>query len=179
MEITYAHSFFISQLCEYLYNYHITTIVKTVTNHIPYFASSFQELGSQPLPTISNDDVDQQSMPRPRSGTWGSKSESKSSKDPKGKSSSKEKSKRDSRSSKDPKTDKKEKRDKQSASSRSGSTSRSSSAERRKSGEDIQSPKKAGVLDAFRTRSNSDASKKKGSAFMASMKSAMLVSLVL
>lgn len=137
----------------------------------------FQELGSQPLPTISTDDVDTQSMPRPRSGTWGSKSDSKSSKQDKdSKNKSKEKSKRDSRSKNEPKSDKhKEKKEKQS-SSRSGSASRSSSAERRKSGEDIQSPKKAGVLDAFRTRSNSDASKKKGMAFMASMKSAMLVS---
>lgn len=47
---------------------------------------------------------------------------------------------------------------------------RSNSAERRKS--DDASPKKEGS----RSRSNSDASKRKGSAFMASMKAAMLVS---
>ncbi|XP_063903366.1 5'-AMP-activated protein kinase subunit gamma-2-like isoform X2 [Zophobas morio] len=131
-----------------------------------------KELGSQPLPTITSDDVDTQSMPRPRSGTWGSKSDSKQ----KSKDVAKPKSKEGkSKQPKEPKGEgKKEKKKDKHSGSRSGSASRSNSAERRKSGEDVQSPKKAGMLDAFRTRSNSDASKKKGSAFMASMKSAML-----
>ncbi|XP_008194318.1 5'-AMP-activated protein kinase subunit gamma-2 isoform X3 [Tribolium castaneum] len=126
-----------------------------------------KELGSQPLPTITSDDVDTQSMPRPRSGTWGSKSDSKQK--------SKDKSKDGkSKQGKEHKSEgKKEKKKDKHSGTRSGSASRSNSAERRKS-EDVQSPKKAGMLDAFRTRSNSDASKKKGSAFMASMKSAML-----
>lgn len=75
--------------------------------------------------------------------------------------------------------DKEEKRMKKEKSCRSGSTSRSNSAERKKSSgmsssEDVQSPKKGGMLDAFRSRSNSDASKKKSSVLMATMKSAML-----
>ncbi|XP_068905121.1 5'-AMP-activated protein kinase subunit gamma-2 isoform X3 [Tenebrio molitor] len=133
---------------------------------------SDSELGSQPLPTITSDDVDTQSIPRPRSGTWGSKADSKQ----KSKDVAKPKAKEGkSKQPKEAKTEgkKEKKRDKHSG-SRSGSASRSNSAERRKSGDDVQSPKKAGMLDAFRARSNSDASKKKGSAFMASMKSAML-----
>nr|ANT47201.1 5'-AMP-activated protein kinase subunit gamma-2 [Dastarcus helophoroides] len=120
-----------------------------------------EQLGSQPLPTITSDDLDQ-SMPRPRSGTWGSKSDTKK----------KEKGTKD-KSSKDGKEGKNKDRKKDKG-SRSGSASRSNSAERRKSGDDVQSPKKPGMLDAFRARSNSDASKKRGSIFMASMKSAML-----
>ncbi|XP_049822552.1 5'-AMP-activated protein kinase subunit gamma-2 isoform X2 [Aethina tumida] len=130
-----------------------------------------KELGSQPLPTTSEDA--EGGLPRPRSGTWGSKSDSKH-KDKDGKhkqaavpSKEKHKSKHDS------KAEAKKKKDKDKHGTRSGSTSRSNSAERRKS-DDVQSPKKAGLLDGFRSRSNSDASKKKGSAFMASMKSAML-----
>lgn len=137
------------------------------------FGTLFQELGSQPLPTTSEDA--EGGLPRPRSGTWGSKSDSKH-KDKDGKhkqaavpSKEKHKSKHDS------KAEAKKKKDKDKHGTRSGSTSRSNSAERRKS-DDVQSPKKAGLLDGFRSRSNSDASKKKGSAFMASMKSAMLVS---
>ncbi|KAK9888382.1 hypothetical protein WA026_000632 [Henosepilachna vigintioctopunctata] len=115
-----------------------------------------KELGSQPLPTT--EDVEQ-AIPRPRSGTWGSKSDSKSKKEKKSKHESK--------------ADKKKKGE-----SRSGSASRSNSAERRRGSVDsaeVSSPKKSGgMLDAFRSRSNSDAGKKKGSAFMASMRSAML-----
>ncbi|RZB38870.1 hypothetical protein BDFB_000294, partial [Asbolus verrucosus] len=131
-----------------------------------------KELGSQPLPTITSDDVDPQSMPRPRSGTWGSKADSKQ----KSKDVAKQKSKDGKgKQPKDGKSEgKKEKKKDKHSGSRSGSASRSNSAERRKSGDDVQSPKKTGMLDAFRGRSNSDASKKKGSAFMASMKSAML-----
>lgn len=40
----------------------------------------------------------------------------------------------------------------------------------------MPSPKKPGMFEGFRNRSSSDASKKKASAFMASMRSAMLVS---
>ncbi|CAH0557200.1 unnamed protein product [Brassicogethes aeneus] len=120
---------------------------------------SKKELGSQPLPTTSTSDDAE--IPRPRSGTWGSKSDSKKSKTDGG------------RSSKQSKHESKKSKKERNGGTRSGSTSRSSSAERRKS-DDVQSPKKAGMLDAFRSRSNSDASKKKGSAFMASMKSAML-----
>jgi hypothetical protein len=133
---------------------------------------SQKELGSQPLPTITSDDVDTQSIPRPRSGTWGSKADSKQKSKDVAKPKAKEgKSKQPKEAKTEGKKDRK--RDKHSG-SRSGSASRSNSAERRKSGDDVQSPKKAGMLDAFRARSNSDASKKKGSAFMASMKSAML-----
>jgi 5'-AMP-activated protein kinase regulatory gamma subunit len=133
---------------------------------------SDSELGSQPLPTITSDDVDTQSIPRPRSGTWGSKADSKQKSKDVAKPKAKEgKSKQPKEAKTEGKKDRK--RDKHSG-SRSGSASRSNSAERRKSGDDVQSPKKAGMLDAFRARSNSDASKKKGSAFMASMKSAML-----
>ncbi|XP_030747968.1 uncharacterized protein LOC115876365 [Sitophilus oryzae] len=114
-----------------------------------------RELGSQPLPTISSDDAD--TLPRPRSGTWSAKSDSKKEK------SDKNKLKKD-------KSGDERKREKHAyGGSRSGSTSRSSSIERRKS-EDVPSPKKEGA----RSRSNSDASKKKGSAFLASMKAAML-----
>ncbi|XP_017777719.1 PREDICTED: 5'-AMP-activated protein kinase subunit gamma-2-like isoform X2 [Nicrophorus vespilloides] len=120
-----------------------------------------RELGSQPLPTLT-DDVETLPLPRPRSGTWGAKDSKKESKSKKDKSKDKDKSEAKER-----------KREKERA-SRSGSASRSSSAERRKSGEDIQSPKRGGMLDAFRSRSHSDASKKKGSALMATMKSAML-----
>ncbi|XP_045471995.1 5'-AMP-activated protein kinase subunit gamma-2 isoform X2 [Harmonia axyridis] len=121
-------------------------------------ADGKKELGSQPLPTT--EDVEQ-AMPRPRSGTWGSKSESKSKKDKKSKHESKA-----------------EKKKNKNAESRSGSASRSSSTERRRGSVDsaeVSSPKKGGgMLDAFRSRSNSDAGKKKGSAFMESMRSAML-----
>nr|CAI5836555.1 unnamed protein product [Callosobruchus analis] len=92
-------------------------------------------------------------MARPRSGTWGSKSEKpyKTSKEAKHEAKQEAKKKRDRQSS---------------SATTSGSNSRSSSTERRKS--DDASPKRV------RNRSNSDASKKKGSAFMASMKSAMV-----
>lgn len=141
-------------------------------------SSLFQELGSQPLPTISTDDMEPQALSRPRSGTWGSKSDTKHAKE---KDSSKQKSKEhkskfDSKA--DGKQQKEKKKDKHSA-SRSGSTSRSNSAERRKSGEDVQSPKKAGMLEAFRTRSHSDAAKKKPNALMATMRNAMLVSILI
>ncbi|XP_022908430.1 uncharacterized protein [Onthophagus taurus] len=119
-----------------------------------------KELGSQPLPTITSDDIEQ-TLPRPRSGTWGSKSDNKKSKD------KKSDVKKDGKS--DAKKDKKKDKG-----SRSGSASRSSSAERRKSGDDIHSPKKPGMLDALRGRSQSDASKKKGLALMATMRSAMV-----
>ncbi|KAL1490411.1 hypothetical protein ABEB36_013112 [Hypothenemus hampei] len=112
---------------------------------------SDSELGSQPLPTISGDDVD--SLPRPRSGTWGAKDNKKT----------------DKKSKKQERTPEVHKKDRQQGGSRSGSTSRSSSAERRKS-EENASPRKEGS----RSRSNSDASRRKGSAFMASMKAAML-----
>ncbi|XP_060516938.1 5'-AMP-activated protein kinase subunit gamma-3 isoform X2 [Cylas formicarius] len=112
---------------------------------------SDSELGSQPLPTINTDDVE--TFPRPRSGTWGAKSDAKKDK---------QKAKKQDKSKEQKKKDK-------SNGSRSGSTSRSSSTERRKS-EDLSSPKKEGS----RSRSNSDASKRKGSAFMISMKNAML-----
>ncbi|XP_025829905.1 5'-AMP-activated protein kinase subunit gamma-2 isoform X2 [Agrilus planipennis] len=134
------------------------------------------ELGSQPLPTTNYDDVDV--IPRPRSGTWGSKSDTKKP-DKDNKSKTKEhKSKHDSSKSENKNKNesrsegRKEKKKEKQSGSRSGSTSRSSSAERRKSGD--ESPKKGGMFDAFRSRSNSDASKKKASAFMATMKSAML-----
>ncbi|KAF5297714.1 hypothetical protein FQA39_LY12045 [Lamprigera yunnana] len=125
------------------------------------------ELGSQPLPIITTDDLEPSPLPRPRSGTWGSKSDSKHTKEKEG---TKHKSKYDSKA--DSKNQKEKKKDKQNA-NRSGSTSRSNSAERRKS-EDVQSPKKAGMLDAFRTRSHSDAAKKKSSMIMATMRNAML-----
>ncbi|XP_050513951.1 5'-AMP-activated protein kinase subunit gamma-2 isoform X1 [Diabrotica virgifera virgifera] len=98
-----------------------------------------KELGSQPLPQITVED--DAHLPRPRSGTWGSKNDKHKSKD----------------------SESRRKKDKE---SKSGSGSRSSSSERRGSLE--LSPKK------FRNRSNSDAGKRKGSTFMASMKSAMV-----
>ncbi|XP_031345623.1 5'-AMP-activated protein kinase subunit gamma-2 [Photinus pyralis] len=115
------------------------------------------ELGSQPLPVISGDDLEQHTLTRPRSGTWGSKSDSKKEKESGKKK--EHKSKADSK--------------KEMNASRSGSASRSNSAERRKS-EDLQSPKKAGMLDAFRSRSHSDAAKKKSSMLMATMRNAMV-----
>lgn len=135
-----------------------------------------QELGSQPLPTISNDEIDNHDQPRQRSGTWGSKSDGKHHKESKeaSKQKAKEKAKQDVKV-KDSKEKKKKKDDKNA--NRSGSASRSSSAERKRSDEEILSPKKAGMLDAFRNRSHSDASKKKGMAFMATMKSMALVSI--
>lgn len=110
-------------------------------------------MGSQPLPTTNSEDVD--GGARPRSGTWGS-----------GKTVDAKKDGGAGKSSK--------------SGSRSGSTSRSSSMERRKSGEDTtQSPsRKPGMLDAFRPRSKSDASKKKSGTLMAHMKSAMQVSIL-
>ncbi|KAJ8944646.1 hypothetical protein NQ318_004736, partial [Aromia moschata] len=113
------------------------------------------ELGSQPLSKTS-EDVDVQ-LPRPRSGTWGSKSDAKHKDKHKPKDKNKHASKADSKKKKESQTG-----------SRSSSNSRSNSSERRKS--DDSSPKKTN----FRNRSNSDASKKKGSAFMASMKNAMV-----
>ncbi|KAF5282793.1 hypothetical protein FQR65_LT02790 [Abscondita terminalis] len=134
---------------------------------VPRHSTDGNELGSQPLPITSNDDLETQPLPRPRSGTWGSKSDSKQGKD---KELSKHKSKFDTKS--DSKGQKDKKKDKQNA-SRSGSTSRSNSAERRKS-DDMQSPKKTGMLEAFRARSHSDAAKKKSSMLMATMRNAML-----
>lgn len=113
-------------------------------------------MGSQPLPTTSTEDVNID-IPRPRSGTWGSKTDSKHQEKHKSKEKSKYGAKSDSRRAKQP-------------DSRSGSNSRSNSTERKKL--DESSPKRHG----FRNRSNSDASRKKGSAFMASMKNAIVVS---
>lgn len=107
-------------------------------------------------------------LPRPRSGTWGSKSDTKYKDGVTGKLKAKHESKGDGK--KDRKKDK--------GGSRSGSNSRSSSAERRRSGEDLQSPKKGvgGVLDTFRSRSNSDADKKKKpNALVATMRNMALV----
>ncbi|CAG9862858.1 unnamed protein product [Phyllotreta striolata] len=98
-----------------------------------------KESGSQPASQTSQDDSH---LPRPRSGTWGSKPDKHKSKD-----------------------ESKRKREKEPM---SASTSRSNSSERR--GSIDSSPKKHG----FRNRSNSDAGKRKGSTFMASMKSAMV-----
>lgn len=123
-----------------------------------------QELGSQPLPT-TQDDIDTPAT-RPRSGTWGSAKPDIKSKNSDSKSSS---GSRHSHSA---------------GGSRSGSASRSSSVERRKSGDEpgsgsgSQQPspsRKPGMLDAFRPRSKSDASKKKPGTLMAQMKSAMQV----
>lgn len=110
-------------------------------------------MGSQNLPTTGSED---ESQTRPRSGTWGSKSDSKQK--------SKDKTKEKHQSKVDSK--KKEK-------GGSGATSRSNSGERRLSDDDsIGSPSKK-----YRNRSNSDAgNKRKGSTFMASMRSAMVVS---
>ncbi|KAK5646018.1 hypothetical protein RI129_004482 [Pyrocoelia pectoralis] len=107
--------------------------------------SASSELGSQPLPVVSGDELESHTLTRPRSGTWGSKSDSKKEKES----------------------------GKKKEHNRSGSASRSNSAERRKS-EELQSPKKAGMLDAFRARSHSDAAKKKSSMLMATMRNAML-----
>lgn len=127
-------------------------------------------MGSQPLPTLSSDEVDSSDAPRQRSGTWGAKTERQIKLDKESKQKSKEKAKQDA------KAEKQKKKDKQA--NKSGSASRSNSLERKKTVDDTQSPKKGGVLDAFRNRSSSDASKKKASAFMASMKSAMLVTII-
>ncbi|XP_050309596.1 5'-AMP-activated protein kinase subunit gamma-2 isoform X3 [Anthonomus grandis grandis] len=115
--------------------------------------SKRKELGSQPLPVTSSTGDEAESMPRPRSGTWGAKE------------AKKEKSKQQQ---KQDKGDVRRNEARVQSGSRSGSASRSNSAERRKS--DESSPKREGS----RSRSNSDASKRKGSAFMASMKAAML-----
>lgn len=110
-------------------------------------------MGSQTLPTAGSED---ESQSRPRSGTWGSKSDTKQKN--KDKTKEKHQSKIDSK-----------KKDK----GGSGATSRSNSGERRLSDDDsIGSPSKK-----YRNRSNSDAGKRKGSTFMASMRSAMMVSL--
>ncbi|GLV41653.1 SNF4/AMP-activated protein kinase gamma subunit [Carabus blaptoides fortunei] len=120
--------------------------------------SANAELGSQPLPTTQSDDADgaQHSGGRPRAGTWGSAKPDIKNKSDAGKHHSS---------------------GKHSSGSRSGSASRSSSGERRKSNEDpgqTQSPsRKPGMLDAFRPRSKSDASKKKSGTLMSHMKSAM------
>ncbi|XP_050309595.1 5'-AMP-activated protein kinase subunit gamma-2 isoform X2 [Anthonomus grandis grandis] len=116
-------------------------------------AEKKKELGSQPLPVTSSTGDEAESMPRPRSGTWGAKE------------AKKEKSKQQQ---KQDKGDVRRNEARVQSGSRSGSASRSNSAERRKS--DESSPKREGS----RSRSNSDASKRKGSAFMASMKAAML-----
>ncbi|KAK4879544.1 hypothetical protein RN001_007690 [Aquatica leii] len=166
----YDRRFFDSSLIEMKSQTSSTSTLDYGSNEdiwLPRNSTDGNELGSQPLPIISSDDLESQSLTRPRSGTWGSKSDSKHGKD---KESSKHKSKVDTKA--DSKSQKDKKKDKQSA-SRSGSTSRSNSAERRKSDE-IQSPKKAGMLDAFRTRSHSDAAKKKSSMLMATMRNAML-----
>ncbi|XP_056631765.1 uncharacterized protein LOC130441914 [Diorhabda sublineata] len=101
-----------------------------------------RELGSQPLPQTTTED--DSGLPRPRSGTWGSKTDKQKSKETP------------------------ESRRKKEKESRSGAASRSNSSERR--GSVDASPKKHG----FRKRSNSDAGKRKGNIFMASMKSAMV-----
>lgn len=128
-----------------------------------------QELGSQPLPTITSDDIEG-SIPRPRSGTWGSKADHKEANKDKEKRKSKDKAKQDGKSKNDNKSENKQQKDKKKdKGSRSGSASRSSSAERRKSVDELQSPKKPGMLDVLRGRSGSDASKKKGLALMMTM----------
>ncbi|KAI4465147.1 baculovirus fp protein [Holotrichia oblita] len=128
-----------------------------------------KELGSQPLPTITADDIEG-SIPRPRSGTWGSKADHKEATKDKEKRKSKDKAKQDGKSKNDNKSENKQQKDKKKdKGSRSGSASRSSSAERRKSVDELQSPKKPGMLDVLRGRSGSDASKKKGLALMMTM----------
>ncbi|GJQ70365.1 hypothetical protein Trydic_g22797 [Trypoxylus dichotomus] len=128
-----------------------------------------KELGSQPLPTTTSDDI-AASIPRPRSGTWGSKADHKETHKEKEKRKSKEKSKQENKSKNDSKSEAKQQKDKKKdKGSRSGSASRSSSAERRKSVDELQSPKKPGMLDVLRGRSGSDASKKKGLALMMTM----------
>lgn len=126
-------------------------------------------MGSQPLPTLSSDETEQQDAPRQRSGTWGAKTErQKQEKDKTTKT-------KENKQTKQQQNDKKDKKNKDKNRNNGSESSRSSSLERRKSDE-IQNPKKTGMLDAIRNRSSSDASKKKASAFMASMRSAMLVS---
>lgn len=134
------------------------------------YTFSFQELGSQPLPTTTSDDIEGSILPRPRSGTWGSKADHKESNKDKEKRKSKDKPKTETKSKNETKTESKQQKDKKKdKGSRSGSASRSSSAERRKSVDELQSPKKPGMLDALRGRSGSDASKKKGLALMMNM----------
>lgn len=122
------------------------------------------------MPTITTtDDVDV-SLPRPRSGTWGSKSDSKQHNKEKDLAKHKKHKKNDNAKSKhESKSDTKKRKDRNNDGNGSRNPSRSNSAERRKSGEDVQSPKKVGMLDAFRSRSNSDEKKKKGSAIMRAM----------
>lgn len=123
--------------------------------------------GSNAGCTFDEDRIASKNLTRPRSGTWNAKDAQNMASEISRKAKNKDKHK-----------DKEEKRNKKDKHSRSGSASRSNSAERRKSGmgstEEVQSPKKSGMLDAFRSRSNSDASKKKSSALMATMKNAML-----
>lgn len=131
-------------------------------------------MGSQPLPTLSSDESEQHDVvpPRQRSGTWGAKTErTKHDKD----KTTKTKENKQTKEQQQQQNDKKDKKSKDKNRNNGTDTSRSSSLERRKSDE-IQSPKKPGMLDAIRNRSSSDASKKKASAFLASMRSAMLVS---
>lgn len=134
---------------------------------LPYL---LQELGSQPLPTTTSDDIET-TIPRPRSGTWGSKNDHKEANKDKDRRKSKDKSKQEAKSKNEIKAEAKQqqKDKKKDKGSRSGSASRSNSAERRKSGDELQSPKKPGMLDVLRGRSGSDASKKKGLALMMTM----------
>ncbi|XP_076646407.1 SNF4/AMP-activated protein kinase gamma subunit isoform X1 [Halictus rubicundus] len=148
-----------------------------------------KELGSQPLPTIVTEDADNSSHAsqdqgqRPRAGTWGSHSRTirktaSGSAPGSGKSTPLQQPAEPSSSSSSSKGGRK------ASGTRSGSTSRSnsrsSSVERRRSGgtvDDTASPtRKTALLDAFRPRSKSDASKRKPS-IIANMKNAMQQSL--
>nr|XP_031848505.1 uncharacterized protein LOC116433964 isoform X2 [Nomia melanderi] len=148
-----------------------------------------KELGSQPLPTIVTEDADNSSHAsqdqghRPRAGTWGSHSRTirkptSGSAPGSGKSTPLPQPAEPSSSSSSSKGGRK------ASGTRSGSTSRSnsrsSSVERRRSGgtvDDTASPtRKPALLDAFRPRSKSDASKRKPS-IIANMKSAVQHSL--
>nr|XP_033323720.1 serine-rich adhesin for platelets-like isoform X2 [Megalopta genalis] len=144
-----------------------------------------KELGSQPLPTIVTEDADnlshasQDQGHRPRAGTWGSHSRTirkptSGSAPGSGKSTPLPQPAEPSSSSSSSKGGRK------ASGTRSGSTSRSnsrsSSVERRRSGgtvDDTASPtRKPALLDAFRPRSKSDASKRKPS-IIANMKNAV------
>ncbi|XP_076295856.1 SNF4/AMP-activated protein kinase gamma subunit isoform X3 [Lasioglossum baleicum] len=148
-----------------------------------------KELGSQPLPTIVTEDTDnsnhasQDQGQRPRAGTWGSHSRTirkptSGSAPGSGKSTPLPQPAEPSSSSSSSKGGRK------ASGTRSGSTSRSnsrsSSVERRRSGgtvDDTASPtRKPALLDAFRPRSKSDASKRKPS-IIANMKNAVQQSL--
>ncbi|XP_033211898.1 uncharacterized protein LOC117169575 [Belonocnema kinseyi] len=145
-----------------------------------------KELGSQPLPTIVTEDVDnhsshslQEQGHRPRAGTWGShsrniKKASSGSAPGSGKSTPVPQHMESTSSSWSS-----SKGGKKISGTRSGSTSRSNSAERRRSGGDeTASPtRKSALFDAFRPRSKSDASKTRKPSIIANMKNAVQHSL--